>query len=487
MSEPTQMTVNVEAAQITEATLTITRDRRFCQIQPETILFDTASSFINTTVPQNIAVFQQVLNRLLSTPPGEWLLIVGHTDEVGRPTGAAGNDVLSQRRANAVLAVLEGDTSVWETIYHIERGRANAWDDNDFRVMLQTVRSATPTQSEIDDHRALTSAGGALRVTLFTDYFNRLLSSPFLMPTINTLVPAVLGCGERHTLGSGVHASSRRAEIFFFRGAASPTVHCDEYSKWLTACQNPPPAASTSLGDWENLISFRPPVTVQRSLQDRTLSSIDWPPHRIESAWGPINLDYYPVEIQQMPVISGQTMTPEQLVEHVRLNINSFIDTRISEFTPVDSSAAAKWRSAHPLGTVIHIDMKTLGGRLNPDDGSVVASEVISLSWIFSTIWTPTDMSHPVSGNRQFGIEHTHDGRTIFFTRGADRTTLLVDDALQSIVFSAAHSLWLSLQQGVRGFVNSHGGSARIRPAFSHRFSWGFIQPRYHHPTVPWI
>jgi hypothetical protein len=50
----------------------------------------------------------------------------------------------------------------------------------------------------------------------------------------------------------------------------------------------PPP---TGLDAWADLISFRPPLEVQRTLQK---FGPDWEVHKIESAEGPINLDYYP-------------------------------------------------------------------------------------------------------------------------------------------------------------------------------------------------
>ena len=52
-----------------------------------------------------------------------------------------------------------------------------------------------------------------------------------------------------------------------------------------------------------------------------------------------------------------------------------------------------KWNSPSPLTSVVHIDMK-MGwgwplGLDNPDDGSVVVSEITPQYWIFSTIFAP--------------------------------------------------------------------------------------------------
>ncbi len=236
--------------------------------------------------------------------------------------------------------------------------------------------------------------------------------------------------------------------------------------------------------DWEPLISFRPSAPVQSVIKDRAYK---WHVHRIEDAEGEINLDYYPVHVANLPTIDGQSATAESLLKYIRLNINSFVDTKIAEFSPYDNEEAKKWRTDAPTGTVIHIDMKTAGGRLNPDDGSVVVSETAPDHWTFSTIWTGLDRGHPVSGNRQFGFLRDAKGGYIFYTRGADRPTGLLDKAMSSILFSAAHNLWLSCQKKIADYVSNHGGSAAVGTAISVRVPWPTIKSTHHHPKVNWI
>jgi hypothetical protein len=180
-------------------------------------------------------------------------------------------------------------------------------------------------------------------------------------------------------------------------------------------------------------------------------------------------------------------MSAEQLLSHIRLNINSFVDRNIAEFAPYNASEKRKWLSASPLGAVIHIDMKMWGGWVNPDDGSVVVAHYTPQNWIFSTIWTLGDGGHPVSGNRQFGFWPSDSGAYIYFTKGADRTTTAVDTMMSSKVFSAAHALWLSLQQRIAAFVNGAGGSATVQSATSRRYDWPSVKAAYHRPTTSWI
>jgi GH24 family phage-related lysozyme (muramidase)/uncharacterized protein YycO len=236
--------------------------------------------------------------------------------------------------------------------------------------------------------------------------------------------------------------------------------------------------------EWESLISFRPPASIQAAVKGK---GANWHVHRLEDAYGDINLDYYPVSVSRLPAIGGRTVSAGELLSYIRLNINSFVDSRMAEFSPYDSGEAKVWSSSAPLGSVVHIDMKAFGGWLNPDDGSVVVSESAPDHWIFSTIWTVMDMAHPVSGNRQFGYAAEQSGGYVFYTRGADRTTGLLDLAAMSVVYSSAHNLWLSFQSRLEAFINGNSGSASAGSATSIRTPWPEIQATSHHPSVGWI
>jgi hypothetical protein len=140
------------------------------------------------------------------------------------------------------------------------------------------------------------------------------------------------------------------------------------------------------------------------------------------------------------------------------------------------------------LGTVVHIKLKTAWGYANPDDGSVVVSDASAADWVFSTCWTESDLGHPVSGNRKFGYSGSEGGPLTFYTRGADRTTKTIDQALANqVVFPQAERLWLSLQRGIANFVNTHGGTATVLSPTSERHDWPAVAALYWHPTTPWI
>lgn len=118
------------------------------------------------------------------------------------------------------------------------------------------------------------------------------------------------------------------------------------------------------------------------------------------------------------------------------------------------------------------------------DDGTVVTSgyNPNTTSWTFTTLYTPEDDWHPVSGNRKFGFTQNSDGSYIFYTKGVDRFTQDITGELVAQVitlgdpFSGADKLWSSFQKGIKTYVNTHGGNASINEPEYIRPDWGKLQ-----------
>jgi len=225
---------------------------------------------------------------------------------------------------------------------------------------------------------------------------------------------------------------------------------------------------------WQSLINHRPSVSIQRALNQRDAS---WRIHPIENARDEINLDYYSVIIDQLP----PDMSADQLLDLMRTNFNSFVDTSIAVFSPYATADATQWNSNNPLGSVLSIELD-----LTPDSASVVTSDVSNQSWTFSTLWTTRDHGHPVSGNRRFGY-FEWNGSLVFYIRGADRVTNAFDDFWSEEEFSGGDGLWKSFQSQLTRFVNTYGGSARTGRTVSHRCDWDNVRLRYYEPSTPWL
>jgi N-acetyl-anhydromuramyl-L-alanine amidase AmpD len=215
---------------------------------------------------------------------------------------------------------------------------------------------------------------------------------------------------------------------------------------------------------FRDLLTFTVPAPVEQSLSARGMRV-----QRYEDAIGDLNLDFYPVRVSQLP--SGFS-TPEALLDHVRLNLNAFIDTDNSDFSPyAPGTDDVTWASSAPLGAAYYIDIA------GPDDAAVVGSLVESHRWRFTTIWTPRSGEHPVTGHREWGcFTDGETGEHVFYTRGADRSTGPMETIGDFITFRGGDRLWLSLQRGLAGYINANGGSARAVSRLSCRVNWNVIR-----------
>ena len=165
-------------------------------------------------------------------------------------------------------------------------------------------------------------------------------------------------------------------------------------------------------------------------------------------------------------------------MEYVRLHLNDFTDPDQPDFTPSPriANSTADWQN-HVLGAVVAISIPM-------DEGSVILSGYSSTSWDFSTIHEPFfyNGSQPVSGTREFRCIPSGAGAT-FYIRGADRANCSPMELLGKISggttspakvfqFTAGDKLWSSLERSIADFVNSHGGSATVKPPVVNRPNW---------------
>ncbi len=150
-----------------------------------------------------------------------------------------------------------------------------------------------------------------------------------------------------------------------------------------------------------------------------------------------VNMDFFGINVNSFPILNGQRLSAEQFLDHFRRHINDF--TEGVEFSPYKNGATDDtnlWNSKNPLGALVHIE-------IFGNDGTVIMSESMSDHWIFSTVKSPLDGKHPVSGNRRFGIHKNPDGSYYLYTKGIDRITRSLENWLQqntNIPFSSAEN-----------------------------------------------
>jgi len=241
------------------------------------------------------------------------------------------------------------------------------------------------------------------------------------------------------------------------------------------------PASAEDLPDlshWKVVLSFRPAKETQNKVKDR---GTDWAVHRIEDAVGDVNVDVYSVHVSKLPSKNGVELKPHEVLNHVRKNLNEFVDQDVAKFKPYDDQEKARWNSDDYTGAILLIDMRVFGIG-SPDSGCVVATKRTKNEWIFSTIRAggPTEVfgdpaaAHPVSGNRAFGVYKAPSGKYVFYNVAADRPTRNLDEFahLVGILPAAQQQLWKTFQDKLVNFVNDNDGTATLGRAEAKSYNW---------------
>ena len=246
-------------------------------------------------------------------------------------------------------------------------------------------------------------------------------------------------------------------------------------------------ALGQELSAWKEILSFRPPTSIQKSVQARGKT---WTVHRLGDGSGDVNLDYYPVRVKKLPKIDGVKVSAPELLTYFRTNINKFVDNDLTTFEPYKNQDQKLWDSSDPSGAMLFLNIKLMPGV--SDMALVVCSQDSSNEFIFSTVRGGSGYkainnrnnpgAHPVSGNRGFGFYKNEDEYT-FYTIGADRATRAMDEfwgipKAKEIGFKMGDKLWKSYQRKLASFVNSNEGIAIVatETTSSKRYKWESIK-----------
>jgi hypothetical protein len=244
---------------------------------------------------------------------------------------------------------------------------------------------------------------------------------------------------------------------------------------------------------YQNVSQFKPSLYVKNRIDSIRLVASNWIVNNfyltnVETAHGNVvNCDFFPVRITTMPT----GFTPQTLLEFFRKNINIFIDPSLgvnfSAYNDLGSfNDTTRYNSTdtNSIGALVHIHMD--------NDGSVILSNYYhnlntqSHKFTFTTMATPLDYSHPVAGNRVFGIykstSTTSPNDFVFYTMGVDRTNDWVMSSGNSVFdgFGQADKLWKSIQKNMINFINNPilGGHAEYysRPQIIARPKWQLVK-----------
>ena len=256
-----------------------------------------------------------------------------------------------------------------------------------------------------------------------------------------------------------------------------------------------PQAGLPDLSAWGKLMSFRPTLTLQEKVWQLNLRHPGkWFFYPLESGWGPINVDLYAVQIEQLPrslpgdgAGTSRTVTLGELCQFVRrnlLNDNVVVDSQFGSFQPYEPEDRRAWggTASEALGALISIAIPIY-------QSAVITTLSEDMLWSFTTLHSPSEGSHHLSGNRQFGVVQTDDNRTLVYTMGAERCNnyrYVQDPTLQEDVWYRADRLWRSFQGKIEAIVSTHGGKATVLAPFSRRYDWPHVMSAYFAPTMDW-
>ncbi len=185
-----------------------------------------------------------------------------------------------------------------------------------------------------------------------------------------------------------------------------------------------------------------------------------------------VNCDFFPINITQLPT----GFTAESLLDYFRKNLNDFSNATtnwqpytytLGGFGPsINDATLFNESSQNSVGSLVHIGILGNAGTVMQTNYSSIAPPLYNYehhSFIYSTLFSPLDFSHPVAGNRQFGIYNSpsNPNKYTFYTMGVDRIWNWLDDfAMRNTCFGGGDALWTSMQEKMKLFINTHGGQA---------------------------
>lgn len=258
---------------------------------------------------------------------------------------------------------------------------------------------------------------------------------------------------------------------------------------------------------FQNLATYVPPSSVLQRIQ--YIINTNSPAYttnntfvqKITDGVGVVNMDFFAVRIIEFPLkTNGQHMTPLEFLDFFRKNKSNAAlpAANGSTFSPFQHYAAGSINInettlfntdfASSLGAWVHIDIPVPNPIDFPmsNDGTVVLSDyhidnTAQHYWYtFTTMATMYDGTHPVCGNRRFGIAPHPQGGWQFYITGVDRVWDYAVHyfGLAPLGFANADILWQSLQNSIINHCNNNGGQAQhfIQPSLKARVSWDKVE-----------
>jgi hypothetical protein len=164
----------------------------------------------------------------------------------------------------------------------------------------------------------------------------------------------------------------------------------------------------------------------------------------VKGGSGSYNFDEYAILVDSLPPGSTVSSFLMEMAGDLNGTVNDGMFNKINVFSKPPTKPPQ-------VGQIVSIDIA------GPDNGAVVVAVVADDHFIFQTITTPAEGTHPEYGSREFGIEQA-DGAMRLYTRGCSRPGNFV------IGFAGAAPQnigWTRLCRGLSDTIARRGGKPR--------------------------
>ena len=247
-----------------------------------------------------------------------------------------------------------------------------------------------------------------------------------------------------------------------------------------TACASPLRSGPTpDAADWDDVRLLK---------ADKSLNpAIEFVQTLGDTGAGDLNLDYYAITVDRTGSAKGMFAEFRKQMGELLFRNKTATREGFYSLRGYDSANEAKWASSTPVGALMTFVLFQRAG-MEFERGSVVVACSDDTSFVLSTVNTPADGDHPVSGNRAFGIVDNNDGSVTFFTKAADRVKGssyfdLLGKAQRAATFRAGSTIWERLLDNIsRAFSGKNP-----RNEIKHRRAVPYLQnpDTVPHPTSP--
>jgi hypothetical protein len=194
------------------------------------------------------------------------------------------------------------------------------------------------------------------------------------------------------------------------------------------------------------------------------------------------NIDFYYIDFVPR---AGQT--PKSAFKEIRLHFSDFAAGTANEYafgpyrSTLDSNDEVlqanknKWELDDPTGALMTFNLdtpfpesflyfyKAQPGRVTimekaGDVRVICASET---DFVFATVETEVGRTHPVAGNRAFGLKDMGNGTFRFYSKAADRESDSAPNHITPGIFCKGHKFWISFYAAMRTYLNRSGMPAK--------------------------